>query len=61
MCMRAYLFNIALIITFIYSPLYSQAYLPPELFSIENGLSSEYVTSLEVDNKDIYGLAQNMD
>jgi ligand-binding sensor domain-containing protein/serine phosphatase RsbU (regulator of sigma subunit) len=48
--MRAFLFHIALITLFIYRPLNSQTYLPPEWYSLENGLSSESVTCLKVDD-----------
>ena len=47
--MRAFFFNIALIILFVNQSLYSQTYLPAQVFTIQQGLSSENVTSLLVD------------
>ncbi len=40
---------IGLIIILIYSPLYAQTYLKPEVISIENGLSSRHVNTLTID------------
>lgn len=40
---------IIIIIALIYSPLYAQDYLEPEVISIENGLSSRHVNTLTVD------------
>jgi len=48
--MRAYRFYSIFLIVLIYSPLHSQKYLPPEVLSVENGLSSQQITSLTLDN-----------
>jgi ligand-binding sensor domain-containing protein/serine phosphatase RsbU (regulator of sigma subunit) len=48
--MRARFTHIILIIVLIYSPLYSQKYLPPEVLSVENGLSSLQVSCLAIDH-----------
>jgi ligand-binding sensor domain-containing protein len=48
--MRACRFYIFIIIVLIYNPLYSQKYLPPEVLSVENGLSSQQVSSLAFDH-----------
>jgi ligand-binding sensor domain-containing protein/serine phosphatase RsbU (regulator of sigma subunit) len=41
---------IIVIIVLIYSPLCAQDYLEPEIFSIENGLSSRHVNTLSIDH-----------
>jgi|WetSurSiteA1Bulk_404760.scaffolds.fasta_scaffold00158_6 ligand-binding sensor domain-containing protein/serine phosphatase RsbU (regulator of sigma subunit) len=48
--MGASRFHTFLIIALIYSPLQAQKYLPPEVISVENGLSSQYITSLTLDH-----------
>lgn len=48
--MQARCTYIILIIVLIYSPLYSQKYLPPEVLSVENGLSSLQISCLTVDH-----------
>ncbi len=47
--MRLCRFYIIITIALINSPLYAQEYLEPELISIENGLSSRYVSTLTID------------
>lgn len=41
--------HILIVIVLIYSPLYAQEYLEPEVISIENGLSSRFVNTLTID------------
>jgi ligand-binding sensor domain-containing protein/serine phosphatase RsbU (regulator of sigma subunit) len=49
--MRAYRFYIIILIGLTYSSLHAQKYLPPQIFSVEEGLSSQQITSLTFDRE----------
>jgi ligand-binding sensor domain-containing protein/serine phosphatase RsbU (regulator of sigma subunit) len=48
--MPYYRFYIVIVILQLIRPLYGQSYLQPEVFPVENGLSSQYVTCLAMDH-----------
>ncbi len=49
--MRAYRFYIVILIGLTFSSLHAQKYLPPEILSVEEGLSSQQITSLTFDRE----------
>ncbi len=49
--MRVSRLYICLLIALIYNPLHSQVYLPPEVLSVADGLSSQHVNCLALDQK----------
>jgi ligand-binding sensor domain-containing protein/serine phosphatase RsbU (regulator of sigma subunit) len=48
--MRACILHIALITLLFHRSLYSQSYLPPERFTIQDGLTSDNITAIEADH-----------